>query len=147
MFSLPSSGSANCRRVSLPACEDTTDLSQSAPVPSLAVFQLRLRDVAVDFGIEMADWLAANGAAAISGVTWAAAADSPKVPVIAGSGFDTVTGSVVVFVTPGAGAVAGDAYWLEATITIAAIAASAQNPIAYPARTLVRRINIVVVAG
>jgi hypothetical protein len=45
------------------------------------------------------------------------------------------------------GATAGDAYWLDVTATVAAVQATTPQDVPLPARTLVRRIHVVVVNG
>ncbi|MFX8653009.1 hypothetical protein ABTM19_20000, partial [Acinetobacter baumannii] len=81
----------------------------------------------------------------LTNVVWSIGANSPKSPVIGAGSFDPA-GLMTVQVTPAPGALAGDAYYLDATITVGPVAASAGQP-ALPARTLVRRIHLVVVNG
>lgn len=138
----------NGRYVNMPVGRDCfDDVRQGSQPPALGTFFIRQRDT-LDYGIDFADWLSANndgGAATLTAAVWAVAATSPKTPVIVGHGFDT-SGKTAVTITPAAGAVAGDAYWLEVTITVSAVPASPGFP-ALPARTLVRKINVVVVNG
>lgn len=138
----------NGRYANMPVGRDChDDVRLGATVPALGTFFIRQRDT-LDFGIDFTDWLAANndgGAVTLTTAVWAVAATSPKTPIIVGSGFDPA-GKTSVTITPAAAAVAGDAYWMEVIITVSAVAASAGFP-ALPARTLVRKVNIVVVNG
>lgn len=145
MFTLPVTTSGNCRTAVVPTCDVGLDTSQSAPTPALTLFPVRSRDT-VDYSVDFGPWLASNGGALLSGATWSIAAASPKIPVIIGQGFNP-TGMTSVVLAPAAGALAGDAYWLDIIATIALIPASATNPIVMPPRTLERRVNFVVVSG
>ena len=145
MFTLPNTLlPIGCRRAAVDACEATLDISQSAPIPAIALFQLRIRDT-LDFGVDLSLWLAANGNGLISNAVWSVAALSPKTPILSGNSF-LPSGLAVVAVAPGVGALPGDAYWLDVTFSVAAVAATAVS-IALPARTMVRRVNIIVVNG
>lgn len=142
-------GQDNCRYVAMPICEaEHTDVSQGAPIPALGVFYMRQRDT-LDFGVDFTNWLVANSNGAspltIASATWGASADSPKTPTIVGEGFDPA-GRVAVIVAAPPGALAGDSYWLDLTMTTTALPASQGYP-AMPGRTVVRRIKLVVVNG
>jgi hypothetical protein len=133
-----------CRRVALSVCEPQS-LAELAPKPeAIATFYIRQRDT-LDFIVDLTDWLAANGPATLSSATWAVAADSPGTPVLE----DDVASpySTAVVVSPAANAKVGDAYWLDVTLNITATQVTNPGDLALPARKLVRRINIVVVAG
>jgi hypothetical protein len=134
----------DCRYARMPACDPVGDASPSANVPAVGVFQLRSRDT-LDFGIDLRDWLAANFSPEIANVAWTVAPNSPHVPIIVGSSYEKDS-RVSVVLTPNAGATGGNSYFLEAAIQIAPVAAQTGIP-ALPARTLHRRIHIVVVNG
>lgn len=134
----------DCRTAVVPVCEPERSVDAQGTVSALGLFQHRLRDV-LDYTVDFSAWIAANGGTQLDGVAWAVAADSPKTPVLSDDSF-APSGKAVVLVTPGAGATVGDTYYIEATATFAARAASADLP-ALPARTLVKRIHIIVVKG
>lgn len=137
-------GPIDCRSVAVPACERDGDQSPAAPIEALACFQLRKRDV-LDFTVDFTQWLAQNGNPAIQTAVFAAAADSPSPPTITGQAF-APTGKCVVVLSAPVDAVAGDAYYLEITVTTGPTVAVAPD-VVIPARTLVRRINVVVING
>ena len=134
-----------CRTAQIAACEVDAPPSQNDPILAVGTFYLHLRD-SLDFSVDLSKWLAANGGAQLTGAAWAVAADSPKTPVLTGVAFSPQGKSSVV-VTPGAEAVAGDAYWLDVTLTIGATVSVNVGDVALPARTMVRRIHIVIVKG
>jgi hypothetical protein len=138
-------GPVNCRSVSVPACERDYDAGKSSSIEALALFQLKLRDT-IDFTVDFTDWLVANGAATLTGATFSVAADSPQTPTIAGQTFNAGGKSIVVL-SPAANANVGDAYYLDIIAQVAATIVSLPTDIAIPARTLVRRINVIVVHG
>ena len=135
----------DCRTVVVPACEVDVSTEQGGDIPALACFQLRLRDQ-IDFTVDFSQWLARNGNAQISNAQFAAASNSPGTPTIVGQAF-SATGKCVVVLAAPAGAKAGDAYWLDVTATVAAVAAVNPADVAIPARTIVRRIHVVVANG
>lgn len=135
----------DCRSVVVPSCEGDVSSAQDADITALALFQLRLRDE-IDFKVDFSQWLQANGGAQISNATFAAAATSPSAPSIVSQAFSANGKCVVVLAAPN-GAKAGDAYWIDVTVTVAAVAAATANDVAIPQRTLVRRINVVAVNG
>ena len=135
----------DCRRVELAVCETDLDPSPNAPVLAVATFQIKKRDT-LDFTLDMMNWLATNGNAQLTGATWALASGSPNTPTIVGSAFSP-QGVMTVVITPDGGDAPGSAYWLEVTIHIGETTPINPGEVAIPARTLVRRINIVVVAG
>lgn len=143
VYSTPSP--IDCRSVTVPACEPDGDASQSASIAALASFQMRKRDT-VDFTVDFSEWLKQNGNASLSAATFAAAADSPKAPTISGQAY-APAGKCVVVLQASAGAMAGDAYYLDLTVTVAATVPVSPTDVAIPARTLVRRINVVVING
>ena len=145
MFTLPLSSTDACRTITVPLCEIPPDTSQSAPVPAMTLFYLRLRD-ALDYTVDFGPWLAAYGAGKLASAVWTVATTSPKIPTIVNAGFDP-TGLTAAVIAPGAGAIPGDAYWVDLTVTTAPIPLSGSNLLALPARTLVRRVNFVVVNG
>lgn len=135
----------DCRTVVVPRCEPDTDASQGAPILALATFQMYIRDN-VDFTVDFSQWLAANGGAQLSAATFAVAADSPKTPTISGQAF-SAAGKCSVVLKAGVGATPGDAFYLDVTVTVAATTAVLPTDVAIPARTLVRRIHVVLVNG
>lgn len=143
VYSTPSP--VDCRSVTVPACEPDGDASQSAAIAALACFQMRKRDT-VDFIVDFSDWLRANGNAVLSAATFAVASDSPKTPTLAGQAF-VAAGKCVAVLTAANDALAGDAYYLDLSVTIAATTPVAPTDVAIPQRTLVRRIHVVVVNG
>ncbi|WP_148043036.1 hypothetical protein [Methylocystis hirsuta] len=133
-----------CRRVALPVCEPQS-IAEMAPKPdALATFYIRQRDT-LDFIIDLADWLSANGPATLSSATWAVAVDSPSTPVIEDDVYASYATAVVI--SPAVNAKVGDAYWLDVTLNITATQITNPGDLALPVRKLVRRINVVVVAG
>lgn len=143
MFELPSA--AECRVVSVPTCEPDQDLSANGVV-ALATFQIRLRDT-IDFTADFGAWLAANGNASLTtGSAWAVASGSPKTPTIAGGGYSPQGRIVTVLSCPN-GAVVGDAFWMDVTANIAATTPTNPGDVAIPARSIKRRVNIIVVNG
>lgn len=133
----------SCRRVAMPACEPEVDTSPTAPIPALKLFQMRSRDI-LDFGIDFAAWLQANGSAVLATATWAVASNSPQTPATVTTVPFDPAGMTAVLVEADA---VGDAYYLECTITTAPTQPSANGALALPARTVVRRIHILVVNG
>lgn len=138
-------GPIDCRSVIVPACERDGDAGQSAPIEALALFQMRIRDK-IDFVVDFSQWLAANGNPTLTGATFAAAAESPSAPSISAQAF-VPAGKCVVVLTAPEGAKAGDAYWLDVTAEIAPTTPVQPTDVPIPARTLVRRIHVVVVNG
>jgi hypothetical protein len=138
-------GQPDCRYVALPVCEPDVGAAPGSPINALALFEIRLRD-SLDFTVDFSVWLGANGPAQLSAATWAAASGSPKVPTIIGQAFSPA-GRVTAVISPGAGAAIGDTYWMDITATVAATTAVNPNDVALPARTLTRRVNIIVVNG
>jgi hypothetical protein len=138
-------GAPDCRIATVPPCENDTDASQSAPIAALACFQMKIRDT-LDFTVDFTQWIAANGNPAITAATFAAASDSPSAPTISGQAF-TPTGKAVVVLHAAQGAKAGDAYYLDITATLAATVPASPLDVAIPARTLVRRIHVVLANG
>jgi hypothetical protein len=138
-------GAIDCRYVKVPACERDGDPAQSAPIEALACFQMRIRDK-VDFKVDFADWLAQNGHATLTGATFAVATDSPSTPTISAQVY-AAGGLCVVVLLAAVDAKAGDAYYLDITAQISATTAVGPNDVVIPARTLVRRIHVVVVNG
>lgn len=138
-------GPADCRTVVVPSCEPDGDAAQSAPIGALALFQMRIRDK-VDFQVDFSQWLAANGNPVLTGATFAASADSPSAPTIEGQAFVPAGKCVVVLSAP-VGAKAGDAYYLDITAQIGATTPVLPTDVAIPARSLVRRINVIVING
>lgn len=135
----------DCRTVTVPACEPDGDASQSASIAALACFQMRKRDT-VDFTVDFSDWLKANGNAQLSAATFAAATDSPSAPTLSGQAY-APAGKCVVVLQASNGAMAGDAYYIDLTVTVAATVPVTPSDVAIPARTLVRRIHVVVING
>lgn len=133
-----------CRTVVVPSCERDFDTSQGSVVEALALFQIRIRDT-IDFTVDFSEWLRANGNAQLSAATFAVAAQSPQQPEIVEQVFSPL-GKCVVVLAVGDGAVVGNAYHIDVTVTVAAVAAT-PGEVAIPARTLVRRIHVVVVNG
>lgn len=143
-FTLPGCVAVNGRTYTIPL----VDLTASSTLPSIplaAIFQIRQRDT-LDFSINYMAWLAANGAATIATSTWVVAALSPKIPIIVASALDPA-GVAVVVVTPAVAAVVGDTYWLDNTMTTTIASLDCVPGIVVPARVLVRRIALMVVAG
>lgn len=140
------SGGLNGTRIAVvPALDPDCSSDSTSTVPALTTFSIRQRD-ALDFTVDFSAWLSANSGGMLSAAVFALAVGSPGTPVIASQGFNP-SGACVVVLRPAATAKPGDAYWLDITANIAAIAATVNNPVALPQRTLTRRINFVVVAG
>lgn len=137
-------GPVDCRLIAVPACERDGDQSQSAPINALACFQLRMRDT-LDFTVDFTQWLAGNGNPILTSATFAASSESPSAPTIAGQAFSP-TGKCVVVLSASQGAVAGDAYYLDISVTTGPTVAVAPD-VVIPSRTLVRRIHVVVING
>jgi hypothetical protein len=140
----PFGNTPDTRKYTLPASEYDGSINPSASVPATATFSLRQRDT-IDFTFDASVWLAANGNPTLDSAVWTIAGSSPKTPTIAAQNFSP-SGQCVVVVTPASGAAPGDAYWLDLTLSIAATPATT-TAAAIPARTLVRRIYIIVTAG
>lgn len=137
----------DCRVAVVQPCETDVDTSnaQSQQIAALGLFQMKLRDT-VDFRVDFSQWLAANGGPVLTAAAWAVAATSPKTPTITGSAFVPAGMTAVVLKAPD-GASAGDTYYLDITASIGATSPSLPTDVALPARTLVRRINVIVVQG
>ncbi len=137
----------DCRVAVVPACEADSDANnaQAQTVQALGLFQMRVRDT-IDFQADFTQWLAANGAPLLTNAAWTVAATSPKTPTIAGQGFVPAGMTAVVLSVPSGGA-PGDTYYLDITVHIAATVPSLPTAVAIPARILVRRVNVIVVAG
>ena len=135
----------DCRSVVVPACEPDVNAEQGADIPALACFQLRLRDT-IDYKVDFSQWLQANGNAQLNAANFAAASNSPSTPSITGQSFSPA-GKTVVVLKAADNAKVGDAYWLDVTATGAAVVAASAADVAIPARTIVRRIHVVVASG
>jgi hypothetical protein len=135
----------DCRSVVVPACEPDLKAEQGSDIPALACFQLRLRDQ-IDFKVDFSQWLLANGNAQLSSAQFAVATGSPGTPTIVGQAFSPA-GKCAVVLAAANNAKAGDAYWLDLTATVAAVPAVGATDVAIPARTIVRRIHVVVANG
>lgn len=138
-------GAPDCRIAVVPPCENDGDASQSAPISALALFQMKIRDT-LDFTVDFSQWIAANGNPVMSAATFAVAADSPSTPTLSGQAFSP-TGKAVVVIKAADLAKAGDAYYLDITVTLAATVPLTNADVAIPARTLVRRIHVVLANG
>lgn len=138
-------GAPDCRVAIVPPCENDADASQSAPISALACFQMKIRDT-LDFTVDFSQWIAANGHPAVTNALFAAASGSPSAPSITGQAF-TPGGKCVVVLHAAEGAKAGDAYYLDITVALAATAPATTAELAIPARTLVRRIHVVLANG
>lgn len=144
MLVYPTPAPIDCRSVTVPACEPDGDASQSASIAALACFQMRKRDT-IDFTVDWSDWLKQNGNAMLSAATFSVATDSPKTPTLTQA--FAPGGKCVVVLTAANDALAGDAYYIDLSVTVAATTAVGPNDVAIPARTLVRRIHVVVING
>ena len=133
-----------CRYAEVPACEPSIAPPGTSTFTALDVYQIKRRDI-LDFGVDFAPWMAGNGNPSLSGATWAVASGSPKTPIIE-SQSHTADGKTVAIIKPANDAVKGDTYYVEITATFAAVPASEGQP-SIAARTLVRRIHIIVVEG
>lgn len=137
-----------CRRAVMPACESLKGSApdQRPPLNTAPLF-IRLGDV-VDFGINWSAWASANSAKIKTSV-WAAAGmpvPSPHAPAIVdGSELIDAANQATTFVLDAGGeAVAvGDEYFIENTVVFEK---TADAPVAYPDRTVTRRLNIKVVS-
>ena len=138
-------GAPDCRIAIVPPCENDGDASQSASIAALACFQMKIRDT-LDFTADFTQWIAANGNPVMSAATFAVASDSPSTPTISGQAF-TPGGKVVVVIHAGSGAKAGDAFYLDVTVTLAATVPTSPADAVIPSRTLVRRIHVVLANG
>lgn len=146
MFPFPmNDGQPDSRYVAMPAAEPDIGAAPGSPILALALFEIRLRDV-LDFTVDFATWLGANGGSTLTAATWSVAAGSPKTPTISGQAF-APAGRVTAVLAPGAGAVTGDTYWMDISVTVGATTVVNPNDVVIPARTLVRRVNIIVVNG
>lgn len=137
----------DCRMAVVQACETDVDTSnaQSQQIAALGLFQMKLRDT-VDFRVDFSQWLAANGKPQLTAAVWAVAATSPKTPTMSGSAFVPSGMTAVVLQAPD-GAIPGDTYYLDITASIGPTTPSLPTEVALPARTLVRRIHVIVVQG
>lgn len=137
----------DCRVAVVPACEADADANnaQAQTVQALGLFQMRVRDT-IDFQADFSQWLQANGSPLLTNAVWSVAADSPKTPTIVGQAFAPSGMTAVVLSVP-SGGMAGDTYYLDITVHIAATVPSLPTAVAIPARILVRRVNVIVVAG
>jgi hypothetical protein len=146
MFALNNgSGVAGCRTYAVPVCDNLGDSAPNAQVPAAATFNLNLRD-SLDFSVDFSAWLGANGNPALTNAVWAVAVGSPKTPPIVGQAF-SAQGMTTVVISAASGAIPGDAYWLDVTASIGATTPTNVGDVAIPARTIVRRIYIIVVSG
>lgn len=134
-----------CRTAAVPACETNVPADPAASVEAVGYFQLRLRDE-IDYTLDFSAWIVANGSPQVTDAVWAVAASSPKTPVILDSAFSP-QGKCVVVLKPGVGALIGDAYWLDCTVSLGPTTAVNPGDVALPARKIVRRIHVVVVNG
>ena len=131
------------RRVKMPVQEPTNvATAPSAAVPALAQFFKAARDT-LDFGIDFSDWLIANGNTQATNIVYTEGDDSPQTPTIASQSFSPLGESAVLL----SGGAVGDAYYIDATLTVDQVQVREDNPAAIGTRTIVRRIHIVVVAG
>ena len=138
-------GQPDCRKYEVPTCEADVNVAPNATVPAIATFTIKQRDT-IDFTVDWSSWLGANGNPVLTNATWTVATDSPKTPTISGQAF-SAAGVCVAVLTPAAGATPGDAYWLDLTVTVGVTTATNAGDVAIPARTLVRRVYIIVTAG
>lgn len=134
-----------CRTAIVSACEPALDPAPDADIPALDCFYMRIRD-ALDFTVDFGPWLQANGNAQLSAAEFSVASDSPATPILGATVFNPA-GKCIVLVTPAVAAVVGDAYWIDIEVTVAAVVALAPTDVAIPARTLVRRIHVVIAKG
>lgn len=139
------SGTPDCRIAVVAPCELDGDPSQSAPIPALDTFQMKIRDT-TDFRVDFSQWLAANGNPILTAATFTVADDSPSTPEIIGQAF-VPAGKCVIVIAAADGAKAGDAFWLDITVHVGVAAAVLPTDVAIPARVLTRRINVVLVNG
>lgn len=147
---IPSFGQpSGCRTYRVPACEAAQSTSSSA-VPAAATFQVRQRDV-LDFDVDASDFLASLGSDAklasavfsvASSVTLAGTVAGA--PTISGQGHSD-DGVASVVLAPHSAAAVGDVYTLDCTLVTTST--SLAQGVTLPARTIVRRIVIIVVAG
>ena len=144
LWQLPQ-GAPDCRRVVLPICETDQPPMPNAAINAVATFQLRQRDT-LDFTLDASAWLGANGNAQLTGAAWTVATGSPKTPTIVSSAWSP-QGHAVVVLAVGAGAAVGDAYWLDVMLAIGPTTPTNVGDVAISARTVVRRIYVVVAAG
>jgi len=133
------------RRVALPVLDADERLSPTPSIPAIATFQLKQRD-SLDFTLDAAAWLGANGNPVLTSAVWAVASNSPKTPTIVAQAF-SAQGVTVAVIAPASNPLPGDAYWLDVTLSIGATTPTNPNDVAIPARTIVRRIYIIVAAG
>jgi len=135
----------DCRVAVVPACESDVDTSTAQQISALGLFQMRLRD-SIDFQVDFTQWLGANGNPVLSTAVFAVASGSPKAPTIVAQAFNPAGVAAVVLAVPDGGAV-GDTYYLDITVHVAASVPALPSAVAVPARILVRRIHVIVVAG
>jgi hypothetical protein len=140
-------GVPDCRIIVVPACEIDIEPSQSTPIMCLTgqPLQIKLRDT-IDFTVDFTQWLAANGSPLIASATWAVAATSPKTPTIVSQAF-VPSGKTNVVISNPQGALPGDTYFLEITMTTSATAPVNPTDVPIGARILVRRVNVIAVSG
>ena len=135
----------NCRTVIVPGCEITLNPSDLS-IPAEALFQIRLRDI-MDFSVDFSAWLTSTHGALLASVVWTIAALSPKIPIISSTVFDS-SGPAVAIIAPGLLAAVGDAYYIDVTgVTLPTLISAGSATLTIPARTITRRVNILVVAG
>ncbi len=144
MLLISTPAAPECRVAKIPACEDDACAAQGDEVLALSTFQMRIRD-SIDFRVDASEWVAANGRPELTDMDFDVASDSPQEPQIVGSSF-TANGMGVVVLQAANDAEAGHAYYIDVTLDFAATTGSATE-LAIPARKLVRRIHVVVVAG
>lgn len=144
MFLTDSGVMPPCRTYSVPPCDLDASVAANATVEALHLFQLRLRDT-LDFTVDFGAWLRQNSAT-ISDAVFTVASGSPKTPLIQGQGFAAGKCVVTLKAATSPAAVVSDAYWLDLTVTFAAVTATDTTP-AIPARTIVRRLHFVVANG
>lgn len=152
MFFEPPQPTVVPRRVQCPVDEVApvvclNPLFNQPSITVLATFIKKARDT-LDYGIDFTQWVQANGNTEIKDVVWADAADGAAAgilpaPMVGNQFFPG--GECWVVIGPGN---AGDNYWLDCTVTVAATQARVGgDAVQTMERTLVRRIAIQVYAG
>lgn len=145
MMLLSSATLPQCRIAKVKACEGDEDAANSNDIQAVGLFQMRVRDE-LDFRVDFTEWVAANGNPPMSGAVFTVASGSPQSPTISGQAFSP-DGMSVVVLKAAVGAEPGHAYYLDVTANFGPTVPIAPGALVIPARKMVRRIHVVVIAG
>lgn len=129
----------NCRRAYVDPCDATP--GPNGAIPALFLFR-KAQGEKIDFGIDWVAWCKANRCK-LENSTWSVATNSPSSPIVEDMTRFSESGETMIVLSGGND---GDTYYLDNTVTTTVVPAEGDYAEG-PARTLVRRIHVLVDAG